>query len=496
MFKKVLIANRGEIACRVIRACHKVGIQAAVVYSDADADALHVRMADEAVRIGPPPARESYLRIPNIIKAAKKIKADAIHPGYGFLSEKPEFVKAAEDAGLAFIGPSAKAMEQMGDKVMARKLAKAAGVPVIPGTEGTVSDRAAAKAAKGIGFPLMVKAADGGGGMGIRVVERPEDLATALERARAQAAGAFDSSRVYLEKRIVKASHIEVQVMGDLHGGALHFYERDCSVQRRNQKVIEETPSAKLTPETRQALVESAVRLVKKIGYYNAGTIEYLFDGDSGQFYFLEMNTRIQVEHPITEVATGVDLVELQLLVAAGEHLPIAQDDIHHSGAAIEARIYPEDPSTLLPTSGTVEHLALPDGDGVRVDTALYEGYSVSPYYEPMMAKVIARGDDRDAAIANLQKALDRFKTGGVINNIPLIKRVLNHPTFKSGAYTTGFLEGYLKEPHQAMGNELVAAIALAIAQAREKSEGGQPNKWRIFGRRAQVVGRLGSGVA
>ena len=343
MFKRVLIANRGEIACRVIRTCRRLGVQSVAAYSEADADALHVRMADEAVKIGGAPASDSYLRIDRIVAAAKKVKADAVHPGYGFLSENPAFVEAVEAAKIAFVGPSASVIKQMGDKVEARGLALLADVPVIPGTDGEVSATDALAEARRVGFPLMVKAADGGGGMGIRAVEREEDLLDALEQARTQAGNFFGSDRVYLERRVDGASHVEVQILGDHHGNVVHLFERDCSVQRRNQKVIEETPCPKLTPEQREALLESAVRLAKTIGYANAGTIEYLLDRD-GNFYFLEMNTRLQVEHPVTEMVTGLDLVELQLRVAAGEELPIAQEDVRARGAAIEARIYPEDP--------------------------------------------------------------------------------------------------------------------------------------------------------
>ena len=494
MFSSVLIANRGEIACRVIRTCQKLGIEAIAVYSDADEKSLHVQMADRAVHIGDAPAADSYLNISSIIKAARKVKAEAIHPGYGFLSENPSFVDAVEKAGMVFIGPSADLIAKMGDKVMARSIAKEAGVPVIPGTQETVEDADAEIVAREIGFPLMIKAADGGGGMGIRIVREPSQLAEAIERARAQAQGAFGSSRVYIERRVENASHVEVQIFGDTHGNAIHLFERDCSVQRRNQKVIEETPCAKLTPEVKAALLESAVRLVRKIGYTNAGTIEYLLDGDGRNFYFLEMNTRLQVEHPITEMTTGLDLVELQLRVAAGEPLGIEQADITQSGAAIEARIYPEDPVMMLPTVGTVARLSEPSGDGVRVDSALYDGYEVSPYYEPMMAKLIVHGQDRKTAIAKMLDALNDYAIEGLVVNIPVVQRVLQHRDFRGATFDNGFLERLLEEP-PSQNKEMVAAIALAMVLDQQAAENHLVSRWRLHGRRMAMVNRLGGGV-
>ena len=495
MFKRVLIANRGEIACRVIRTCRRLGIETVAAYSEADAEALHVRMADEAVKIGGAPAADSYLRIDRIVAAAKKVKADAIHPGYGFLSENPSFVEAVEAAKIAFIGPSASVIKQMGDKVEARGLALLADVPVIPGTDGEVSASDALTEARRVGFPLMVKAADGGGGMGIRAVEREEDLLDALEQARAQAGNFFGSDRVYLERRIDGASHVEVQVIGDHHGNVAHLFERDCSVQRRNQKVIEETPCPKLTAGQRAALLESAVRLTKTIGYTNAGTIEYLLDRD-GSFYFLEMNTRLQVEHPVTEMVTGLDLVELQLRVAAGEELPIAQDDVKTRGAAIEARVYPEDPVSLLPTYGVVERLREPSGEGVRLDSALYEGYEVSPYYEPMMAKLIVWADDRAGAINRMREALDEFDTEGLVNNTALVRRVLDRSLFVEGSHDNTFLEEMLRAPvSDAGGKELIAALVVAMTLAADKAERAAPGKWKMYGRRAAMVSRLAGGA-
>jgi acetyl-CoA carboxylase biotin carboxylase subunit len=494
MFSTVLIANRGEIACRVIRTCKLLGIRAVSVYSDADEKALHVRMADEAVHIGGAPVAESYLNAESIIKAAKKVKADAIHPGYGFLSESPAFAKAVEEAGLVFIGPSAKVIEQMGDKVAARRQAEAAGVPLIPGTKGEITDAEAMEVSSGIGFPLMVKAVDGGGGMGIRVVRNHAGLSEALQQARKQAKSSFGSDRVYLEKRVENGSHVEIQVFGDNHGHAIHLFERDCSVQRRNQKVIEETPCAKLSPEVFEAMAAAAVDLTKSIGYSNAGTIEFLLDQDREHFYFLEMNTRLQVEHPITEMVTGIDLVELQLRVAAGEELPFRQDEITRTGAAIEARIYPEDPILLLPTAGKVEALSEPESYNVRADSALYEGYEVSPHYESMMAKLIVRGKDRETAMANMRAALDEYTIDGIVTNIPLLADIIEHPAFVGSTYHNGFLEQWLANPTAGSGKEMIAALAVAMVIEQDKIEKTLPSKWKLHGRRAAMVGRLNSG--
>ena len=495
MFERVLIANRGEIACRVIRTCKRLGIETVAVYSQADADALHVRMADQAIEIGDPAARDSYLRIDRIIGAAKKAKADAIHPGYGFLSENPAFAEAVAKEGIVFIGPSADVIRSMGDKTQARQLAQAAGVPVIPGTDGEIDDMEAIVEAQRIGYPLMVKAADGGGGMGIRVVEHEAALADALVGARAQAENSFGSRRVYLERRVDGASHVEVQVFGDAYGNAIHLFERDCSVQRRNQKVIEETPCAKIDEKTREALLKSAVELTRAIGYANAGTVEYLVS-PSGEFYFLEMNTRLQVEHPITEMVTGLDLVELQLRVAAGEVLPLAQSDISARGAAIEARIYPEDPDTMLPTHGVVERLREPAGDYVRVDGALYEGYEVLPHYEPMMAKLVVWGEDRDAAIARMKQAVVDYEIEGVVTNQPLVARVLSHSAFAKARYHNGFLEQLLSEPTLGSGKELVAALAVAMALVQDREDAAQPSRWKLHGRRHAMLARLNGSVS
>ena len=494
MFTKVLIANRGEIACRIIRTCQRLGIKTAVVYSDADERALHVQMADEAYHIGSAPSKDSYLRINRIVRAAKRAKAEAIHPGYGFLSENPKFVKAAKEAKLTFIGPTAEVMSSMGDKVLARQLAKEAGLPVVPGSEGAIEDSEAVDLARQIGYPLMVKAVDGGGGMGIRLVEQETDLIAALARARNQAEGAFGSSSVYLERLIRPASHVEVQILGDHYGNVVHLFERDCSVQRRHQKVVEETPSVKLSPALRQAITEAAVRLVSHVGYTNAGTIEFLVDQD-GQFYFLEVNTRLQVEHPITEMITGLDLVELQLLIASGEELPIAQADITRRGHALEGRIYPEDPATLLPMFGTVTGMTAPQGSHVRLDSALSVGYEVTSYYEPLMGKLAVWGEDRPQAMEAMRRALREFRIEGVTTNIPTLSRVLSHATFLEGTYHTGFLEDLLLEPTtEETGKEQVAAIAVAMALNEVRSYSESSNRWRIYARRQGVTTRLSRG--
>ena len=495
MFSKVLIANRGEIACRVISTCKRLGITTAAVYSDADEGALHVQMADEAYRIGKAPASESYLRIDRIVSAAKRAKADAVHPGYGFLSENPRLPEALEKEGIKFIGPSADAITQMGDKIAARHLAQEANVPVVPGTEAEITDDQALDAAMTVGFPLLIKAADGGGGMGIRLVEHEGELASAVERARTQALGSFGSERVYIERQITQASHVEVQIIGDEFGNVIHLFDRDCSVQRRHQKVMEESPCVKLTPKLRKAMTEAAVRLAKSVNYVNAGTLEFLVTPE-GDFYFLEMNTRLQVEHPITEMITGLALVELQLIVASGEKLPITQADVKTKGHAIEARIYPEDPATLLPTAGTVSNLRAPTGENVRFDSALYEGYEVSSYYEPMMAKLIVWAEDRPKAIEKMMKALKGFTLDGVVLNTPLVASVLSSAAFASAKYDTKFLERLVSEPAlSSTGNEFIASIAVALAINSDRAKYDQPSRWKLHGRRQLMVNRLSGGV-
>ncbi|MFH0944584.1 MAG: acetyl-CoA carboxylase biotin carboxylase subunit [Planctomycetota bacterium] len=440
--KKVLVANRGEIAVRVLRACREEGIPTVAVYSDADRNALHVRMADEAVRIGPPPAAESYLRADRILQAAQETGCDSVHPGYGFLSENGDFADECEAAGFAFIGPTGEAMREMGNKVRARARMKAAGVPVAPGSEGAVSDPdELERIAQDIGLPVMLKASAGGGGKGIRIVHDLRQLQSAFEMACSEAEKSFKSGEVYLEKYLERPRHIEVQVLADNAGNTIHLGERECSIQRRHQKVVEETPSSAVNAELRARMGEAAVRAAKEVGYRNAGTVEFLFD-QAGKFYFLEMNTRLQVEHPITEQVTGIDIVRAQLRIAAGGGLPATQEQVTHRGHAIEVRICAEDPhNNFLPSVGPIKLLDLPGGSRVRVDAGLYEGMEVSVFYDPMLAKLIVCGNDREEAIARMLRALREFHVVGVRTNIGFLVRILETDEFRSGEYDTSFIE-------------------------------------------------------
>ncbi len=446
MLKKVLVANRGEIALRVIRACRELGVPSVAVYSGADEEALHVRLADEAVHIGPPKAQKSYLNIEAILEAAKETGADAVHPGYGFLAENAGFAAACSGAGLAFVGPSAEAIEKMGDKSAARRIAREAGVPIVLGTEGNASPAEALERAEEIGFPVMVKAAAGGGGRGIRVVESAGELEEAVRAASREAVAAFGEGSVYLEKFLVDPRHVEVQVMGDGEGNVVHFYERECSMQRRRQKILEEAPSPGISPATREAITAAAVRLAEEASYANAGTAEFLVDQDES-FYFIEMNTRIQVEHPITEEITGVDLVKEQLKVAAGEGLSLKQDEIPLSGHAIEFRINAEDPeNNFFPSPGEVTGVEVPGGPGVRVDTAVFAGYQIPPFYDSMVSKLVVRGADRHEALARGGRALEEYRLEGIKTTIPLHLRLLREEAFLSGRYDTGYLEKLLSK--------------------------------------------------
>ena len=446
MLKKVLVANRGEIAVRVIRACRELGLTSVAVYSGADEEALHVRLADEAVHIGPPKAQKSYLNIEAILEAANGTGADAVHPGYGFLAENAGFAAACSTAGLVFVGPSAEAIEKMGDKSAARRIAREAGVPIVPGTIGNASPAEALEKAEEIGFPVMVKAAAGGGGRGIRVVESAEELEEAVRAASREAAAAFGEGSVYLEKFLVDPRHVEVQVMGDGEGNVVHFYERECSMQRRRQKLLEEAPSPGISPATREAITAAAVRLAEEASYANAGTAEFLVDEDES-FYFIEMNTRIQVEHPITEEITGVDLVKEQLKVAAGEGLSLKQDEITLSGHAMEFRINAEDPENdFFPSPGEVTAVEVPGGPGVRVDTAVFAGYQIPPFYDSMVGKLIVRGADRHEALARSRRALGEYRLEGIKTTIPLHLRLLREEAFPSGRYDTGYLEKLLSK--------------------------------------------------
>jgi acetyl-CoA carboxylase, biotin carboxylase subunit len=443
VFEKVLVANRGEIALRVVRACQELGVAAVAVYSDADESALHVRHADEAVRIGPPPAGKSYLDVEALIDAAKESGAEAVHPGYGFLAENAAFAAACREAGLTFVGPSAEAIEKMGNKSAARRLAREAKVPVVPGSDDASSADEAAQTAGGIGYPIMVKAAAGGGGRGIRVAEDEDELRKAVQVARREAEAAFGDGTLYLEKLLVAPRHVEVQVMGDHEGNVIHLYERECSMQRRRQKVLEEAPSPGISPGVREKMTEAAVRLAREAGYANAGTVEFLVEDE--EFYFIEMNTRIQVEHPVTEMLTGVDLVKEQIRIAAGEPLSLKQEDVPMVGHAMEFRINAEDPDQdFMPSPGEISWLDVPGGPGVRIDSAIYQGYQIPPFYDSMVGKLIVWALTREEAISRARRALREYRLEGVKTTIPLHLRLLKGEAFRSGEYHTGYLEELL----------------------------------------------------
>ena len=441
MFKKVLIANRGEIAVRVIRACKEMKIATVAIYSEADAESLHVRMADEAVCVGPAPNKDSYLNMPNIISAAIITGAEAIHPGYAYFSEQPSFAEACEACNLKFIGPKASAIELMGDKARAKETASKAGVPVIPGSKGTIgSEQEAFKTASKMGYPIRLKATAGGGGRGIRVVHNDDELAGALKLAQAEAESAFGNGDLYIEKEIEEPRHIEIQVLCDEHGHCIHLGERECSIQRRHQKLLEESPSSAVTSAIRGKIGEAAIRLAKTVGYSNAGTVEFLLD-QNGDFYFMEMNTRVQVEHPVTEAVTGVDIVKQQLKIASGEKLGISQKDVKIDGHAIECRIIAEDPSNnFAPSVGTIGHLAMPGGIGVRVDTHIYGGYEVPPYYDAMLAKLIVWASTRTEAMARMARCLSEFQIEGLKTNIAYQQQILSNAYFRKGDLSTGFV--------------------------------------------------------
>jgi acetyl-CoA carboxylase, biotin carboxylase subunit len=441
VFKKVLIANRGEIALRVIRACRELGIQTVAVYSEADRESLHVRFADDDVCIGPPPARESYLRIPRLIAAAEITGADAIHPGYGFLAENAEFAETCAASNITFIGPTADQIRVMGDKAAARRSMMDVGVPVVPGTPGPVEDvDEALEFARTIGFPVIIKAAAGGGGKGMRVAKDPDDFARSFQLARSEALGAFGNGDVYVEKYLARPRHIEFQILGDSHGRVIHLGERDCSVQRRHQKLIEEAPSPAMTPDLRERMGNDAVKGAKAIDYVGAGTIEMLLDEDQS-YYFMEMNTRIQVEHPVTEMLTGVDLVKEQIRVAAGEPLSV-EEPIVLRGHVIEVRVNAEDPQrNFQPSPGRINAYHPPGGPGVRLDSHVYAGYTVPPFYDSLLGKLICQGHDRAEALARLRIALDMFVVEGVTTTIPFLRRVMDNPRFIAGDVDTKFLE-------------------------------------------------------
>ncbi|MBF8255639.1 MAG: acetyl-CoA carboxylase [Anaerolineales bacterium] len=443
MFQKILIANRGEIAVRIIRACRELGVQTVAVYSEADRSALHVRLADEAYPIGPAPARESYLRGDRIIDVARKSGAGAIHPGYGFLAEREDFARAVEDAGLSFIGPRPSAIAAMGDKAVARATVAAAGIPVVPGTEGegNLSDDDIIRIAPTIGFPLLIKATAGGGGKGMREVKSADELPGLLQAARREAEAAFGDGNVYLEKLVTNARHIEFQIMADSHGNVIHLGERECSLQRRHQKLLEEAPSPFLDAEMRRQMGELACTAARAVDYLNAGTIEFLVDPD-GAFYFLEMNTRLQVEHPVTELITGVDIVKEQLRIARGRRLRYTQDDIHINGWAIECRINAEDPyNNFMPSTGRLALIIPPSGPGVRVDTGVYPGFEISPYYDSMISKLLVWGETRGEAVLRMRRALEEYKILGVKTNIPFHQTLMDSTRFMAGQFDTRFIE-------------------------------------------------------
>ncbi len=468
-FKKILIANRGEIALRIERACCELGIGTVAVYSEADRAGLHVLEADEAYLLGPPPAAESYLRGDLILDIARRAGADAIHPGYGFLSENANFAEACERAGIKFIGPAASAMRALGSKTRARQAADVAGMPRTPGSTQPLASLAEAyTVAEEIRYPVMLKAAAGGGGKGMRAVMRREDLKPAFEAAQSEAQRAFGSDEVYLEKLIERPRHIEIQVLADEHGNGLYLGERECSVQRRHQKVIEEAPSPVVGPDLRRRMGEAAVRLAQSQGYTNAGTVEFLVDDDQN-FYFLEMNTRLQVEHPVTELVTGLDLVHLQIRIAQGERLPLRQEDVQLRGHAIECRVYAEDPDNgFFPSPGKITRLLQPGGPGIREDCGIYEGWVVPLDYDPMLSKLIAYAPTREQAIARLLRALDEYVIGGIRSNLGLFRRILSDEGFRTGRIDTGYLDRLLAEaaPDSVSGDDTVAAVAAAVFES------------------------------
>ncbi|HEY3365816.1 MAG TPA: acetyl-CoA carboxylase biotin carboxylase subunit [Symbiobacteriaceae bacterium] len=446
LFRKILIANRGEIAIRIIRACRELGIATVAIYSEADKDALHVRLADESFYIGPAPSNQSYLSVPAIITAATAAGADAIHPGYGFLAENPFFAEACRNWNLSFIGPSPEAIRQMGLKDTSKALMKKAGVPTVPGSDGLVTSVAEAlSVADRIGYPVMVKATAGGGGRGIRICRNADELTANLDKAASEAGAAFGNAQVFVEKFIEVGRHIEVQVLGDKHGNVIHLGERECSLQRRRQKLLEEAPSPSIPPEVRERIHAAGVMAAKTVGYDNAGTVEMMYDEKSGEFYFLEMNTRIQVEHPVSEAITGIDLVKEQIRSAAGEPLRFKQEDIKFRGHAIECRINAEDPDNrLFPSTGTVTTLEIPGGPWTRWDGMLYNGFKVMPFYDSLVGKLIVWAESREDAIARMSRALSEFKIEGIKTTIPVHQRILASEDFKSGKFSTEWLEGFL----------------------------------------------------
>ncbi len=488
VFRKVLIANRGEIAVRLVRGLRELNITSVAVYSDADRASLAVRMADEAAHLGPAPSSESYLRIDKIIDAALRHGAEAIHPGYGFLSENAEFAEAVAQSGLVFIGPPAEAIRKMGSKTAARQIAIAAGAPVVPGTEAAIRTMDQARTtAQSLGYPVLLKAAAGGGGKGMRRVDREEDLEAAIRDASSEALHAFKNDEVYLEKLVVEPRHVEIQVLGDHHGHMIHLGERECSIQRRHQKVIEECPSPLMSidPGLRDRMGAAAVKVARAAGYANAGTMEFLVDRDRN-FYFLEMNTRLQVEHPITELVTGLDLVSWQLKIASGERLTIQQNDVRWTGSAIECRVYAEDPeNNFLPFPGKITRLVEPSGPGIRLDSGVYEGWNVPYDYDPLLAKLVAWAPDREAAMQRLKRALTEYKVGGIRTNLAFFTDILNDDKMQRGELSTAFLDGFFERRKAAepatIEMEAVAAVVAAISKnkANDTPVASPVSKWK-----------------
>lgn len=499
MFKKILIANRGEIAIRITRACRELGIETVCVYSEADRNSLHVLLADEAYEIGPAPSSESYLNIDKIIEIAKKSGAEAVHPGYGFLSESSKFAIALREAGITFIGATPENIKAMGDKLGARELMKKADVPVVPGS-GAIKDAADAEAAaQQIGYPVMVKASAGGGGKGIRVVHQPKELASAFRAAQSEGKNYFNDDTVFIERFIQNPKHIEIQVFGDTHGNVVHLYDRECSIQRRHQKIIEESPSISVPDEVRKKMGEVAVAAAKSISYVGAGTIEFIFDNVSKEFFFMEMNTRLQVEHPVTEEVTGIDLVKEQISVAFGHPLSVKQKDIRQKGHSIELRICAEDPSTFLPSAGKIIRCRIPEGPFVRFDGYIYSGAEITIYYDPMIAKLIVWGPTREQCIERLKRALAEFAVAGIKTNVILHKNILDHEKFLDGSYTTQFVDKELipsasKTFFKFVDDEifLIAAAITAYKESKGRRviELKQGKKWRITARMRSMMRR------
>ncbi|MCB0489066.1 MAG: acetyl-CoA carboxylase biotin carboxylase subunit [Cyclobacteriaceae bacterium] len=488
--RKILVANRGEIALRVMRSAREMGIATVAVYSEADRNALHVRFADEAVCIGPPASSESYLRIDKLLDAAKQTSADAIHPGYGFLSENKSFAEAVKKAGLMFIGPSPEAIEIMGSKLAAKEAVAKFDVPLVPGTAESITDTKKAKQiAKEIGYPVLIKASAGGGGKGMRIVEKEADFEEQMDRAISEAKSAFGDGSVFIEKFVSSPRHIEFQIFGDQHGNTVHLFERECSIQRRHQKVVEEAPSSLLTPELRASMGEAAINVAKSVGYYGAGTVEFIMD-EKKNFYFLEMNTRLQVEHPVTEEITGLDLVQLQIKIAQAEKIPFKQEDLSINGHAIEVRVYAEDPANnFLPDIGTLQTYSRPQGHGIRVDDGFEQGMSIPFYYDPMIAKMICHAENRDAAIKKTIRAIDDYEITGIETTLGFCRFVMEHDAFTSGDFDTKFVEKYfkpelLKREGSADELELAAGIAVQILEQSKKSQevvtsNGATSKWK-----------------